>query len=71
MKKRWLGRPPAKCDICQDLIVDTFIDGATVHGPWANMCERCSTIHGHGIGPGRGQKYQRNSTENIWEKMAG
>lgn len=71
MGKRWLGRPPAKCDICQEPIVNTFIDGATVHGGrWANMCEQCHALDGYGIGPGRGQKYQ-HTTPDVWEKVAG
>ncbi|MHC4214251.1 MAG: hypothetical protein ACYSWP_12860, partial [Planctomycetota bacterium] len=44
--KRWQGTPPSQCDGCSQPIVtgddadeDAFwVDGATVYGPWANMC---------------------------------
>jgi hypothetical protein len=32
-------------------------DGATVYGPWANMCDPCHKRVGRGSGVGRGQKY--------------
>jgi hypothetical protein len=31
-------------------------DGATVYGPWANMCENHYAQHGRGLGLGRGQR---------------
>lgn len=49
-----------KCDICTKTIpVDALaIDGKTVHGPWANMCEDCFTFYGVGLGLGKGQTYR-------------
>ena len=32
-------------------------DGRTVHGPWANMCQEHFTIHGVGLGTGKGQQF--------------
>jgi hypothetical protein len=31
-------------------------DGATVMGPWANMCEDCFAQYGRGLGTGVGQR---------------
>jgi hypothetical protein len=51
--------PP--CDIHSHLLHDSnppeaHYDGATTHGPWANMCEDCFRKYGVGLGTGRGQK---------------
>lgn len=49
--------PP--CDFHRALhrtTVDAVYDGKTKSGPWANMCEPCFTIHGVGLGEGRGQR---------------
>lgn len=50
--------PPNCCDICKIKITSVFIDGKTKFGPWADMCLNCHTIHGVGLGLGRGQKYE-------------
>lgn len=60
MVKMWLGAVPQKCDIGGEPITDTFVDGATKSGPWANMCPKCAKTHGRGIGVGKGQLYQKN-----------
>lgn len=36
--------------------VPAVYDGKTTEGPWAYMCETCFTIHGVGLGMGKGQK---------------
>lgn len=57
--KRWLSNWD-RCDICKEKIKgnsEWFVDGKTVFGPWALMCERCFEEHGVGLGLGRGQKY--------------
>lgn len=46
------------CDICQAKNLDTFIDGNTKLGSWANMCPVCHKKYGFGLGTGVGQKYQ-------------
>jgi hypothetical protein len=44
-----------KCDFCDE--VDAIIDGATLYGPWAYMCETCYGLHGVGkLGTGYGQE---------------
>lgn len=67
--KHWVGEPPAVCDICLHHIRDTFIDGATLKGPWASMCPPCHTRYGVGLGLGKGQQYYH--TEGKWKKVAG
>lgn len=54
--KKWRGTY-TKCDICHKDPKKWFVDGATVHGPWALMCEGCFPSMGVGIGQGMGQKY--------------
>jgi hypothetical protein len=40
------------CDFCGE---PAKVDGKTHSGPWANMCGDCFTIHGIGLGLGKGQ----------------
>jgi hypothetical protein len=47
------------CDLCSMLgtyLVPARYDGATVHGPWAYMCEDHFRSDGVGLGTGRGQR---------------
>lgn len=67
---KWFGTVPANCDICKERIDDTFIDGATRFGCWANMCPECHTEYGRGTGTGRGQTYHRN-VDGTWTKVSG
>ena len=55
--KDWNGEMPDKCDMCKAIIEDTFIDGRTIHGPWAIMCPTCFKVFGTGLGIGKGQMY--------------
>ena len=64
-KKKWLGTLPEKCDICGIILTTVFIDGRTIHGPWANMCSKCHKEYGCGTGTGYGQKYDINTTKKI------
>jgi len=70
----WLGSPPATCDVCSVPIGDTFIDGKTAYGPWANMrpwanmCPGCHRDNGSQLGTGKGQRYQLQPS-GKWAKM--
>lgn len=47
------------CDLCSMLgkyLNPARFDGATVHGPWAYMCEDHFKADGLGLGTGRGQR---------------
>ena len=57
MSKQWQGDLPKTCNLCNEKLVDTFIDGRTQFGPWAIMCQSCHLEHGVGLGLGRGQVY--------------
>ena len=61
---------PKECDICHTPIVDTFVDGKTVYGPWANMCIPCHIDVGCGLGTGRGQRYVKDN-EGKFVKVEG
>lgn len=71
--KRWLSPPPTDCDLCQQAIETAFIDGKTKMGPWGCMCPSCHTLHGYGLGVGRGQRYEKQTHEGkvIWAKTGG
>jgi hypothetical protein len=65
--KRWRGKWPADCDFCKtDLSKqEKFIDGRTIHGPWALMCPSCHDLKGVGLGTGKGQKYHSETMEKL------
>lgn len=57
-ERYWIGSDPTACDICGNgFPADVFIDGKTVSGQWGIMCEACHTLHGVGLGEGKGQEY--------------
>ena len=70
--KVWMG--DRACDFCQqnfkELGLEFLIDGRTVYGLWAVMCEKCYSQHGTGLGQGSGQKYQLQSN-GVYLKVAG
>lgn len=68
MAKEWLGNVPEMDDFGK-LISDTFVDGKTVHGPWAIMSPITHECYGLGLGTGRGQKYVKNGSR--WLKVEG
>lgn len=67
--KQWMGTPPEKCDLCSTPITTTFVDGKTIHGPWANMCQACYIRYGVGLGLGLGQVYEKMGDK--WYKTGG
>lgn len=60
------------CDVCRDegrpprLAV---VDGATIVGPWANMCEQDFNVIGVGLGTGMGQRLNYEDVFNIDERL--
>lgn len=66
---KWMGSKV--CDFCHKDIDDILIDGKTMMGPWAVMCEECHSIHGYPtFATGIGQKYKKNS-EGDFVKIEG
>jgi hypothetical protein len=51
---KYYGATLPVCDACRES--PAFADGATIHGPWAYMCETCFSRIGIGFGTGRGQR---------------
>lgn len=68
-KKYWIG-DVSKTDDFGDPIKEVFIDGATVHGPWAVMTPASHDYYGRGLGTGRGQKYMKQA-DGKWLKVEG
>ena len=69
MIRYWHG-DIGKDDDFNDPITDTFIDGVTVHGPWAIMTPASHERHGRGLGTGQGQKYKKQA-DGRWLKVEG
>jgi hypothetical protein len=63
----WMGSQPEQCDLCQAPLDGEFVDGATVRGPWAMMCVKCHRMFGHGLGMGRGQRYELGDQDRWWK----
>jgi len=68
-KKYWSGGINIKDDF-GDPIKEVFIDGATIHGPWAIMTPESHEMFGCGLGTGKGQKYIKQS-DGQWLKVEG
>ena len=72
---KWLGDVPETCDLCQQpmnriLNKQWFVDGKislrhVAAGRWANMCPRCFEMYGEGLGLGKGQKYDLNTSIKL------
>jgi hypothetical protein len=65
--KFWMGTVSDNDDFGKP-IVDTFIDGKTTMGPWANMNPDSFKQHGVGLGMGKGQLY-RKQPDGKWKKI--
>jgi hypothetical protein len=70
VETHWLGQSPTRCEICKRSIEETFVDAATLQGPWMVLCLRCHECHGRGFGPQRGQLYERQP-DGQWLKLEG
>jgi hypothetical protein len=68
-KRCWSGAVPLQDDF-DKTIVASFIDGATIRGPWAIMTLESFKLYGLGLGLGVGQKYQLQD-DGRWLKVAG
>lgn len=65
-QQSWSGEIPTNCQLCNTIIVDTFIDGKIAPlGPWGIMCCACHAVHGAGLGEGKGQMYHKQNDECI------
>lgn len=57
-RKYWGGSEPTHCQLCEKPLKEVFVDCATTVG-WRMACDACHRKHGHGLGVGKGQRYQR------------
>ena len=64
-KKKWRGSNPVNCQLCNKPFKEVFIDGRTMYGQWALMCQACHDLKGRGLGLGYGQKYDLKTLEKI------
>ena len=65
MVKKWMGKPPEKCDICRRKFGTVFYDARTRSGAWGCLCFHCFQRHGVGLGTGCGQKYDVKTLEKL------
>jgi hypothetical protein len=71
MKKFWLSPVPKTCQLCDQVLGQSFVDGhLRVLGQWCIMCLPCHGVHGVGFGAGRGQRYDRQ-IDDRWLKTEG
>lgn len=68
-KVYWVGDVD-NCDICTVSMANKFVDGKTIYGSWATMCQSCHKRIGMGFGAGKGQLYEKQS-DNRWLKIRG
>ena len=48
------------CDICKAKLTGNTVDGKTIIGIWATMCEACHEKIGIGFGMGKGQMFDKD-----------
>lgn len=53
------GDPPKHCQLCGIALEEQFVDGRLARGQWAYMCKQCHTLHGVGLGLGKGQLFSK------------
>lgn len=60
-------REKTVCDICAN--EPAKIDGKTIVGPWAFMCEMCHRFYGIGTGDGKGQEIMIRTEQDVFNKV--
>lgn len=69
--KKWDGKIPEHCEMCECKLNDVFIDGDTGRvGPgWALICKNCHDTYGKGLGVGKGQMYDLKTSLKIEQEV--
>lgn len=66
---KWMGGTPADCNLCHNPFgcknTKFFVDGKTLFGPWAIMCDTCHRDQGGKLGKGFGQRYNVETLEKV------
>jgi len=70
MEITWISKSPKACEVCETPILNEFYDARLKTGQWACLCHRCWSLHGVGLGVGRGQHFERIEN-NKWVKVDG
>ena len=71
-RKQWMGPAPKTCQLCDETLVDKFVDGViNILGQWACMCPDCHSRSGRGLGAGKGQLYTFDPATSCWIKTEG
>ena len=63
--KKWMGKTPEKCDLCEQQLDRWFVDSRTIRGYWALMCMGCFKEWGIGLGLGKGQMYNLETLSKV------
>jgi hypothetical protein len=53
------------CQLCNEPLIESYIDGATVVGPWAIMCDACHRQFGVGWGVGRASRHDVQTGKKL------
>lgn len=64
-RKKWMGSKPETCELCKKPLKQSFVDGRTLFGYWALMCNLCHRNVGCGLGVGNGQRYDLLTLEKV------
>lgn len=59
-KKKWMGKTPELCQLCDEVIKGKFADFRVPGASWAIACPTCHASYGGGVGTGIGQVYEEN-----------
>lgn len=65
----WQGPLEDKCNVCSGAFDGVMYDANLGRG-WGNVCQKCFNIYGHGLGTGRGQRYEHQQ-DARWLKTGG
>ena len=64
--KKWMGKKPEKCQICQSTIGKVFYDARIpAYGRWGLICQNCFELFNCSLGLGKGQKYNSETLIKI------
>ena len=66
-KKKWMGSPPDRCDLCREPMGAVFYDASVPRcgGSWGMVCSICFTDNACTLGLGYGQKYDTATLEKL------
>ena len=66
------GKAPVNCSYCCKPIINIFVDGQLLRGPWADLCPKCFAKYGMPLTESRPNIYQRTTSSVLakrWVKV--